>query len=143
MEDQRMCNFNLICRFFLAILLLSFPGMAEAQKKEVQKEDQFLIVEHYPLISIDAQVMSRSTGLVVSDLTHKDFVMSENNSQQTIYFWQRLPMPLSLLILVDTVTGPNRHLIDNQLKALKSSLASYLKPEDKVSIMVMAENPIV
>jgi hypothetical protein len=144
-----MRSFNLICQFLLAILLLSFQWATaaqkgEPQKKEAQKDDEAVIIDRYPLILIDAQVISRTTGLVVSDLTHKDFAISENNIPQVILSWQRQSVPLSLLILVEAVTEHNNsHPIDSRIKALKSSLARDLRDKDEASIMVMAERPIV
>src|SRR5262249_19717116 len=55
-----------------------------------------------------------------------------------------LPKPLSLLIVVDAAASdPNGHRIDNQVNALKSSLARWLEPADEASVMVVGERAIV
>ena len=140
----------MICQTALATLLfLSFQWMTKAQRetiqrKEVRKDGEFLVVEHYPLISIDAQVRSRISGSVVSDLTHNDFVISQNGVPQAISVWEQGHSPLSLVLMVDVLEADkNRQLIDRQLLSLKSTLARYLSAEDEASIIALADHPIV
>lgn len=141
--------FSWISKLFLAGLLLlsqlTVPAQQSvAQKKNMQSENVSTIVGHYSTIVVDAQVLSANTGLVVGDLTRQDFVITENDVQQEIFAWQRLPAPLSLLIVVDSAANDaNRHAVDNQISALKLSLVDWLEPGDEVGIMAMSERPIV
>ena len=131
------------------MLFLSFQWTTRAQRentqtKEVRKDGELLIVEHYPLISIDAEVRSRISGSVVSDLTHKDFVISQNGVPQAISVWEQGYSPLSVVLLVDVLEAhKNRQLVDRQLQTLKSTLAEYLSAEDEGSIIAVADHPIV
>jgi VWFA-related protein len=144
-----MRNSKLITKPFLAGLLLlsqfALPGQQrDAQKEKVPNEDEPKIVGHYATISVNVQVLSAATGSVVGDLTRNDFVISENEVQQDIFAWRRLPAPLSLLILIDAASS-NAHsqTVDNQVNSLKSSLTDLLEPGETVSIVEMNERPIV
>ncbi len=144
-----MRGFNLICQIVLATLLLSFQWTTETQKektqnKEPQKNQEFLSITRYPLVMISAQVISRTTGLPVSDLRHTDFVISENGIQQDIAIWEQGDEPVSLLILIDTLDAhKNSRVFNDQIQALKSSLTTYFSAEDKASIIVIVERPIL
>jgi hypothetical protein len=129
---------------FLLGLLLLCQVAAHVHKEKAQNQNEFKVVAHYPLISIDAEVISGTTGSVVTDLRHEDFIISENNVQQVVVLWQRLAVPLSLLIVVDAAANyTNGIALDNRVSALKSSLALFLKPEDEVSIMALTEGPLL
>lgn len=143
-----MRNFSLIGRLFLATLLLSpqSTGQAQlyAQNKSATKELRIRSNLEVTCISIDAEVISRTTGGVVDDLTHEDFIISENNVRQEIYAWEHFPKPLSLVIVVDTAAGdPNSHFVDDQISALKSSLIARLEAGDQVSVMAISDRPTV
>lgn len=105
-----------------------------------KKEQPIKVVERHQLISIDAEVMSRFTGLAITDLKHEDFIISENGIQQRIAAWQHLNVPLSLLILVDAV-GADSVRLENEVAALKSSLSAQLKPGDDVGVMLLGPDP--
>ena len=141
--------FRLIARSLLALLLLSpqLPTGAQqtrANSENARKKREFKVVESYPLISIDADIFSRTTGAVVDDLRKEDFIIAENNSRQVVALWQHLPVPLSLLVVVDSTGGyADMPSVANRVNALESSLALSLKPEDKVSVMVLTEGPLL
>ena len=141
-----MRYFSLICKPLLAALLLlsQLTPQALAQKEKAEEKNEFEVVEHYRVIWIDAEVISRSKGSVVTDLRHQDFIISENNVRQVVIAWQRLPVPLSLLIVVDAAPNYTDSVsLDDRVNALKSSLAPFLKPEDEVSIMALTEGPLL
>lgn len=143
-----MRNVSLICQLFLVALLVSSQSTAQVQphvqNKNASKDHRISSNIEVPIISVDAEVISTSTGRVFDDLTHEDFIILENNVRQEVYAWQHLPKPLSLLIIVDTaVSDSNTNFVDDQVSALKSSLIDWLKPGDEVSIMAISERPIV
>jgi hypothetical protein len=110
----------------------------------VQRKEGDVIIERYPLIWVDAQVTSRTTGRAVEGLSHKDFTISENGVRQTIQAYERLPKRLLLEILVDPIAAPEQaRAIDNQLKGLRSSLTDYLQLEDRISVVLIAQRPIL
>jgi len=131
-------------------ILLFFPVQwrnemqNEKSTKQSDTVNQFRVVEHYPLVLIDAQVMSRITGLPVIDLTRSDFVISQNGIGQDIAIWRRYRAPVSLLILIDLMDANGDHnLFVRQIEALKSSLSSWLGATDQASILVIAERPMM
>jgi hypothetical protein len=126
------------------LLLSQLPGQSDAQKNNGQEENEFKVIERYPLISIDAEVISLSTGSAITSLRHEDFIISENNVQQVVQFWQQLPVPLSLLIVVDTAANSAGGVsVADRVAALESSLALFLRPEDEASIMALTEGPLL
>jgi len=143
-----MQSFSLTGQLLLATVLLSSQSTAQTQSDpqnlRATKEHKFRRYIEVPIISISAQVISPTTGGVIDDLTHEDFIISENNVRQEVYAWQHLPAPLSLLIVVDTAAGDaNRHTLDNQVISLRSSLTDSLEIGDEVSIIAINERPIV
>jgi hypothetical protein len=145
-----MRKFSLISKPFLAALLLlsqltvQHAQWPDFQKERAQEENQLKVVEHDPLILIDAGVISATTGSPVTNLGHEDFIISENNVQQLVAFWRRIHLPLSLQIVVDVNANYSDRLgLESQVNALKTSLALFLRPEDEVSIMVLTEGPLL
>ena len=143
-----MRSHTLAGRLFLALLLLAqLPAQAQqpnAQKEKDRADEQITHIDRYPVIAFNALVLSATTGEVVGDLTVNDFVVFENDVQQSIDFWWRPPLPSSLLVVVDTASGiANSKALDREVQGLKSSLAEWLGPEDEVSIIAMGPRPVL
>ena len=117
--------------FLVLIVLASLCPLAFAQT------DETTIKITTELVILDAQVLRKKTGVIVSELIQKDFELYEDGVKQEIAFFGKDKLPLSILLLVDT-SGSVRPVIeiirDGAMEALRR-----LKPEDEVAVMVFGE----
>src|SRR5215471_7687220 len=130
----------------LALILVSSQWAIAQQSPDAgsnrtQDSRDSLIVCRYPLVSIDAQVISRASGATVSDLTHDEIIISENGNMQILSSFHRLRAPLSLVILIDSCRT-NRELwsLQDKVSALSMGLARALEPGDEVSVLSLTES---
>jgi VWFA-related protein len=85
-------------------------------------------------VRIDVQVLKGNTA--VTDLSGADFEVYDEGAPQKITYFGRDAEPLNLLLLLD-VSGSMRKHIDQVASVAKQSL-SFLRPSDKVGVMVFA-----
>ncbi len=136
-----MRKMNLLCQIMLMTLLVSLQWTigettAEGQRNKLQQREK--IIDRDLSFLIDARIINRITGMVVGDLTHKDFIISENGIKQTMTSLERGSTPFSLLILID-----NSSFIHTQTEALTSALVGSLGDKDEAGVMVISEHPIL
>jgi VWFA-related protein len=94
------------------------------------------------MVSIDAQVTSRTSGEIVRDLTHEEVTISENGTPQILASFHRLRAPLSLVILIDSAsTDRNVSSLPKEAMALSVGLGNALESGDEVSVLSFAPNP--
>jgi VWFA-related protein len=74
----------------------------------------------------------------VTDLTTADFEVFDENVPQKIVYFGREAEPLHLVLLLD-VSGSMRRYIDQVATVARQSLR-FLRPKDKVAVMVFARN---
>jgi VWFA-related protein len=89
------------------------------------------------LVVFDAQVVDKKTGRVIGDLKKDDFLLTDNGVKQSIAYFSRDELPLSIILLLDVSrsTRPIIHDVrDGALNALQR-----LKPEDQVAVMAFSE----
>ena len=115
--------------FILASPGYQCPGQEKEPPTDVVKVNTDLVV-------FDAQVIERKSKRVIGDLTKEDFELSENGVRQSIGYFSRDELPLSIMLMLD-VSGSVRPILrqirDGALSALKR-----LKPEDQVAVMAFA-----
>jgi VWFA-related protein len=115
---------------------MNLPADLQAQVKN-QNEDETTIRISTELVILDAQVLRKKTGVVLSELLQKDFELYEDGVKQEISFFGKDKLPLSIVLLIDT-SGSVRPVIeiirDGAMEALRR-----LKPEDEVAVMVFGE----
>jgi VWFA-related protein len=85
-------------------------------------------------VRIDVQVLKDNQ--VVTDLTAADFEVFDENVPQKIAYFGRESEPLHLVLLLD-VSGSMRKYIEQVASVARQSLR-YLRPRDKVAVMVFA-----
>ena len=130
----------------LAVILVSSQWAIgqqspDAGSNRTQDPRDSLIVCKYPLVSIDAQVISRTSGTTVSDLTHEEFIISENGDQQILASFHRFRAPLSLVILIDSGrTNREPWSLQDRVSALSMGLVRALDPGDEVSVLSLTES---
>jgi hypothetical protein len=134
----RLSNALLFVALIGSALCVTGTQSPAAQKNNTRARGDAQVVEHLPMISIDAQVVAEGANSVVGGLTHNDFTILENDVQQVMYFWERRAEPLALVILVQRAPVGTKGTIflGRQIEALRSSLHATLKEGDEVSVMV-------
>jgi len=115
----------------LSVTLLAFSSAAAQEKDPVDviKVDTNLVV-------FDAQVVDKKTGHVISDLKKEDFVVTDNGVRQTIDYFSRDELPLSIILLLDVSRSVRPIIHDVRDGALNALLR--LKPDDQVAVMTFA-----
>lgn len=123
-------------RLFLSLLVLALPTLAQAQGQRAN-EDETTIRISTEIVVLDAQVLRKKTGVVLSSLNKYDFEVYEDGVKQELSFFGKDKLPLSIMLLIDT-SGSVRPVIeiirDGALEALRR-----LKPEDEVAVMVFGD----
>ena len=88
------------------------------------------------LVLLDATVEERKTGRTLDTLSDKDFELFEDGTQQTITYFSRDQLPLSVVLLFDmteTVHAAMKPLAQAALEIL-----GHLKPDDEVAVMTFS-----
>jgi VWFA-related protein len=130
---------NVICLLFMVLVMAGLP-QAVRQPPPPKPDDQTVKLRT-DLVVMDAQVVRKKTGDVVSGLTARDFALSEDGVDQQISYFSQDALPLSVLILLD-VSGsvwPNTL----QLRSGALEVLELLKPEDEIALMIFAGSPRV
>ena len=115
-----------------SVFLTGVSGVGRAQEKEPTD----VIKVNTDLVVFDAQVIDKKTKRVIGDLGKDDFQITEKGARQTVSYFSRDELPLSILLLLD-VSGSVRPILqqirDGALNALQ-----HLKSEDEVAVMAFA-----
>ncbi len=90
-------------------------------------------------VRVDVQVTEGST--IVTDLTRDDFAVFDEKQQQKILYFGRDAEPVSLLLLLD-VSGSMKKYVDQVANVARDAL-HYLKPGDKVAVMLFSKGSLV
>lgn len=85
-------------------------------------------------VRIDVQATQGSD--LLADLTKADFAIFDEGKQQDLVYFGRDAEPLSLLLVLD-VSGSTKPYIEQIASVARTSLR-YLKPKDRVAIMLFA-----
>jgi VWFA-related protein len=116
---------------FLPVLLLlgQFAhAQTSASPQTIRVDTQFVL--------LDALVQTKKTGLAVDALTAKDFQLSEDGVPQTITYFSRDQLPLSVVLLFDMTETVHAAL--GPLAKAGLQVLSHLKPEDEVAVMIFS-----
>ncbi len=89
------------------------------------------------LVVLDAQVLRKKDGKVISTLSRDDFVLLEDGVKQDVVHFSQDRLPLSILLLLDlsaSVRPVIQEIRNGALQALQ-----HLRPEDEVALMTFAD----
>lgn len=86
------------------------------------------------LVVLDAQVLSRKTGLPVASLKPEDFEVFEDGLKQEITSLSQDKLPLSIVFLFDLTDSVQPVLVPLAQGAAEA--LGHLKPEDEIAVMV-------
>jgi Ca-activated chloride channel family protein len=88
------------------------------------------------LVLLDVQVLHKQTNTATADLGREDLEVFEDGKPQTIAFFSRDELPLSIVMLFD-MTATSQAVLKHLAEGAQSALA-HLKAADDVAVMVYA-----
>ena len=120
----------------MAVIIVLLTGICSPSSAQ-EKEPVDVIKVNTDLVVFDAQVIDKKTKRVIGDLTKEDFEIKENGVKQSVSYFSRDELPLSIILLLD-VSGSVRPIL-HQIRDGALNALQRLKPEDQVAVMAFAE----
>jgi VWFA-related protein len=118
------------------VLCLGATLLAVSSAFAQEKDPVDVVKVETNLVVFDAQVIDKKTGRVISDLKKEDFQLTDNGVRQTIDYFSRDELPLSIILLLDVSRSVRPNIHDVRDGALNALLR--LKPDDQVAVMTFA-----
>src|SRR5438552_16983602 len=118
--------------FLIAVAVFSLAGVCHTSVAQ-QKEPTDVIKVNTDLVVFDAQVIDKKSKRVIGDLTKDDFEITENGVKQSVSYFSRDELPLSIMLMLD-VSGSVRPIL-HQIRDGALNALQRLKPEDQVAVM--------
>src|SRR5262249_47137621 len=88
------------------------------------------------LVLVDVLPVQRRTSRAIGNLQKDDFTIYEDGIKQTVSYFSRDTLPVSVLLLVDRAGCVNP--FNEQIRDATAKAISHLKPEDEVAIMTFS-----
>ncbi len=124
-------------RMALLLTLLVLARLGWTQSAEPSREDVTPTIRvDSQFVLLDALVENKKTGSSVDTLTAKDFQLSEDGVPQTISYFSRDQLPLSVVFLFDMTETVHAALKPLAQAAL--AILGHLKPQDEVAVMIFS-----
>lgn len=125
----------------LACLFLNFfPVCAQFQTPSIQDPQATPAPEsvrlHADLVLIDVLAVQRKTGRIVGNLKQDDFTVFEDGVKQTVSYFSKEKLPVSIVLLIDRAGCVNA--FNDQIRAATIKAITNLKPADELAIMVFS-----
>jgi VWFA-related protein len=98
-------------------------------------EDDVVKVET-DLVTLNASVVERSTGRVITGLTRTDFKIEEDGVGQKVEHFETTNAPFDLLLLID-LSGSTAKVTDI-IRAATARFVSVTRPQDRVAIIAFS-----
>jgi VWFA-related protein len=98
-------------------------------------EDEVIKVET-DLVTLNASVVERSTGRVITGLSREDFKLEEDGVAQKIEHFETANAPFDLLLLID-LSGSTAKITDI-IRAATKRFVSATRPQDRVAILAFS-----
>jgi VWFA-related protein len=119
-----------------SLLLMTSAAYSQTEQKSRSSETIKLSTQ---LVLLDAQVLNKETGRVVSGLAKEDFQLHEDGVKQVITHFSQDKAPLSVVLLLDV----SRSTAKKQIKDGALGALERLKPEDEVAFMPFSTYAVV
>ena len=116
----------------LALAVVSLAGVCKTSLAQ-EKEPTDVIKVNTDLVVFDAQVIDKKSKRVIGDLTKDDFEITQNGVKQSVSYFSRDELPLSIMLMLD-VSGSVRPIL-HQIRDGALNALQHLKPEDQVAVM--------
>jgi VWFA-related protein len=107
---------------------------SEAAPLEVD-EDEVIKVET-DLVTLNASVVERSTGRVITGLKQEDFKLEEDGVEQRIEHFETVNAPFDLLLLID-LSGSTAKVTDI-IRAATARFVAATRPQDRIAIIAFS-----
>jgi VWFA-related protein len=123
----------------LTVLVLAQIGPTEAAASPPQSEPPTVHVDIHvdtQFVLLDALVENKKSGAPLDTLSAKDFELSEDGVPQTISYFSRDQLPLSVVFLFDMTETVHAALGPLAQAALQ--VLGHLKREDEVAVMTFS-----
>lgn len=88
------------------------------------------------LVTLNASVVERATGRVITGLTQADFKLEEDGVEQKIVHFETTNAPFDLLLLID-LSGSTAKVTDI-IRAATTRFVSATRPQDRVAIIAFS-----
>ncbi|HEY9403938.1 MAG TPA: VWA domain-containing protein, partial [Pyrinomonadaceae bacterium] len=98
-------------------------------------EDEVIKVET-DLVTLNASIVERSTGRVITGLKQEDFRLEEDGVEQKIVHFETVNAPFDLLLLID-LSGSTAKVTDI-IRAATTRFVSATRPQDRVAIIAFS-----
>jgi VWFA-related protein len=119
----------------LTVLLLAQIGWAQSPASPSRSAPATIHVDTQ-FVLLDALVENKKTGRTLDTLSAKDFQLFEDGVPQTISYFSRDQLPLSVVLLFDMTETVHAALEPLAQAALE--ILGHLKPEDEVAVMIFS-----
>ena len=116
------------------VIALSSPAFQQAPQP-APPGDQALRLRT-DLVLVDVLPVQRKTSRVIANLQKDDFTVYEDGVKQTIAYFSRDTLPVSVILLVDRAGCVNP--FNEQIRDATAKAINHLKPEDEVAIMTFS-----
>jgi VWFA-related protein len=126
---------NQAISFILALLVAPVNPGFQQSPQPAPAADQSLRLRT-DLVLVDVLPVQRKTSRVVANLQKDDFSVYEDGVKQTISYFSRESLPVSVILLVDRAGCVNP--FNEQIRAATARAINQLKPEDEVAIMTFS-----
>ena len=98
-------------------------------------EDDVIKVET-DLVTLNASVVERSTGRVITGLKQADFKLEEDGVEQKIEHFESINAPFDLLLLID-LSGSTAKVADI-IRAATTRFVSATRPQDRIAVIAFS-----
>ena len=110
-------------------------GRASADAPVDVDEDDVIKVET-DLVTLNASVVERATGRVITGLTHTDFKLEEDGVRQKIEHFETTNAPFDLLLLID-LSGSTAQ-VTGIIRAATARFVSAARPQDRIAVVAFS-----
>jgi Ca-activated chloride channel family protein len=115
------------------VLLLIFCFIANSASQQKSTEDKLKLKLDTDLVVLDAQVVSKRTGINIDNLRNTDFRLFEDGVEQEITYFSKDKLPISIILLIDISGSVGSY--NAGLRKKSAASLRHLKPTDEVALM--------
>ena len=112
------------------------PARQPSADAPLEVDEGDVIKVETDLVTLNASVVERSTGRVITGLTRKDFKLVEDGTEQTIVHFETVNAPFDLLLLID-LSGSTAKVTDI-IRAATTRFVSATRPQDRIAILAFS-----
>ncbi|HEX5080780.1 MAG TPA: VWA domain-containing protein [Blastocatellia bacterium] len=127
---MRRIGFSLLSLITPLLILIYRPVFGQTSPN-----DQ-VVKTRTDLVNVGILARQKKTGRIITNLTRNDFTIFEDDVRQTVSYFSKERLPLSIILLVDRAGCINA--FNDQIRAATVKAFGGLAPEDEVAIMTFS-----